>query len=70
MPARFVTMDAEHSMLTAAGATAAAGARVFTATSSQGLLYGFEMLYTIAGWRAPLVVPAPESVTRYSATSL
>lgn len=29
--------------------TAAAGARVFTATSSQGLLYGFEMLYTIAG---------------------
>jgi len=31
MPARFVTMDSEHSMLTAAGAAAAAGARVFTA---------------------------------------
>ena len=43
-------------MLTAAGAAAAAGARVFTATSSQGLLYGFEMLYTIAGWRVPLVL--------------
>ena len=56
MPARFVTMDSEHSMLTAAGAAAAAGARVFTATSSQGLLYGFEMLYTIAGWRVPLVL--------------
>ena len=56
MPARFVTMDSEHSMFTAAGAAAAAGARVFTATSSQGLLYGFEMLYTIAGWRVPLVV--------------
>src|SRR5215831_17121240 len=55
-PARFVTMDSEHSMLTAAGAAAAAGARVFTATSSQGLLYGFEMLYTIAGWRVPLVL--------------
>jgi pyruvate ferredoxin oxidoreductase alpha subunit len=56
MPARFVTMDSEHSMLTAAGAAAATGARVFTATSSQGLLYGFEMLYTIAGWRVPLVL--------------
>jgi pyruvate ferredoxin oxidoreductase alpha subunit len=56
LPGRFVTMDSEHSMLTAAGAAAAAGARVFTATSSQGLLYGFEMLYTIAGWRVPLVL--------------
>jgi pyruvate ferredoxin oxidoreductase alpha subunit len=56
MPARFVTMDSEHSMLTAAGAAAAAGARVYTATSSQGLLYGFEVLYTIAGWRVPLVL--------------
>jgi pyruvate ferredoxin oxidoreductase alpha subunit len=43
-------------MFSAAGAAAATGARVFTATSSQGLLYGFEMLYTIAGWRVPLVV--------------
>jgi pyruvate ferredoxin oxidoreductase alpha subunit len=55
MEGRFVTMDSEHSMFSAAGAAAAAGARVFTATSSQGLLYGFEMLYTIAGWRVPLV---------------
>src|SRR5215831_637343 len=50
IPARFVTLDSEHSMLTAAGA------RVFTATSSQGLLYGVEVLYTIAGWRVPLVL--------------
>ena len=49
-------MDSEHSMLTAAGAAAATGARVFTATSSQGLLYGFELLYTIAGWRVPMVL--------------
>ncbi len=54
--ARLVTMDSEHSMLTAAGAAAATGARVFTASSSQGLVYGFEMLYTIAGWRVPLVL--------------
>jgi pyruvate ferredoxin oxidoreductase alpha subunit len=56
IPARFVTLDSEYSMLPAAGAAAAAGARVFTATSSQGLLYGFEVLYTIAGWRVPLVL--------------
>ena len=56
LAARFVTMDSEHSMMTAAGAAAATGARVFTATSSQGLLYAFELLYSIAGWRAPLVL--------------
>jgi pyruvate ferredoxin oxidoreductase alpha subunit len=56
LAARLVTLDSEHSMLTAAGAAAATGARVFTATSSQGLVYGFEMLYTVAGWRVPLVL--------------
>jgi len=56
MAARFVTMDSEHSMMTAAGAAAATGARVFTATSSQGLLYAFEVLYTVSGWRVPLVL--------------
>ncbi|MEM1709133.1 MAG: pyruvate synthase [Nitrososphaerota archaeon] len=56
MEAIFVQMESEHSLLTAAGTAAATGARVFTATSSQGLLYGFEMLYSIAGWRAPLVL--------------
>jgi pyruvate ferredoxin oxidoreductase alpha subunit len=56
LEARIVTMDSEHSMLTAAGAAAATGARVFTASSSQGLVYGFEMLYAIAGWRVPLVL--------------
>lgn len=54
--ARMVTLDSEHSMITAAGAAAATGVRVFTATSSQGLLYGLEMLYTVAGWRAPFVL--------------
>lgn len=56
MDARFVSLDSEHSMIAAAGAASATGARVFTATSSQGLLYGFEMLYTVAGWRVPLVM--------------
>jgi len=56
LDARMVTLDSEHSMVTAAGAAAATGVRAFTATSSQGLLYGMEMLYTVAGWRAPFVL--------------
>jgi pyruvate ferredoxin oxidoreductase alpha subunit len=56
MHGKFVTLDSEHSMLTAAGAAAAAGVRVFTATSSQGLVYGLEALYSVAGWRVPLVL--------------
>lgn len=56
MEGRMVTLDSEHSMLTAAGAAAATGVRVFSATSSQGLLHAMEMIYTVAGWRAPLVL--------------
>ncbi len=56
MNGRLVTLESEHSMITAAGAAAATGVRVFSATSSQGLLYGMEMLYTVAGWRAPFVL--------------
>lgn len=53
---RMVNMDSEHSMITAAGTAAATGVRVFSATSSQGLLYGLEMLYAAAGWRVPWVL--------------
>jgi pyruvate ferredoxin oxidoreductase alpha subunit len=56
MPGRLVTLESEHSMLTAAGAAAATGVRVFSATSSQGLLYAMEMLYAVSGWRAPFVL--------------
>jgi pyruvate ferredoxin oxidoreductase alpha subunit len=56
MKAKFVTYDSEHSMVTAAGAASLTGARTFTATSSQGLLYAFEMLYNVSGWRAPIVL--------------
>ncbi len=55
-PGRMTLLESEHSMLTAAGAAAATGVRVFTATSSQGLLYAMEMLYSVAGWRVPLVL--------------
>jgi pyruvate ferredoxin oxidoreductase alpha subunit len=56
MRARMVTLESEHSMMTAAGAAAATGVRVFTATSSQGLLYAMEMIYAVPGWRVPLVL--------------
>ncbi len=67
IPGRLVTLESEHSMLTAAGAAAATGVRVFSATSSQGLLYAMEMLYTVAGWRAPFVLV---NVSRGLATPL
>jgi pyruvate ferredoxin oxidoreductase alpha subunit len=56
MRGRLVIMESEHSMITAAAAAAAAGVRAFTATSSQGLLYAMEMLFTVPGWRAPFVL--------------
>lgn len=56
MHGKFVTLDSEHSMITAAGAAATTGVRTFTATSSQGLIYGMEALYTVSGWRVPLVL--------------
>ncbi len=54
--AKFVNFESEHSMITAAGAASLTGARAFTATSSQGLLYAMEALYTVAGWRAPMML--------------
>lgn len=56
LDARLVTLESEHSMVTAAGAAATTGVRVYSATSSQGLLYAMEMLYTVSGWRAPFVL--------------
>lgn len=53
---KLVMLESEHSMMTAAGAAATTGVRVFSATSSQGLLYAMEMIYTVAGWRAPFVL--------------
>ncbi len=53
---KFTNMDSEHSMFMAAGAAAATGVRVFTASSSQGILHGMESLYTITGWRVPMVL--------------
>ena len=52
----FVTLDSEHSMITAARAAAAIGMGVFTATSTQGLAYSMGAMYTVSGWHVPLVL--------------
>ncbi len=56
MQGKFTNMDSEHSMFMAAGAASASGVRVFTASSSQGILHGLESLHTLCGWRVPLVM--------------
>ncbi|MCG7850615.1 MAG: pyruvate ferredoxin oxidoreductase [ANME-2 cluster archaeon] len=52
----FDRMESEHSVMSAAVGAAAVGARVFTATSSQGLLLMHEVLYIAAGMRLPIVM--------------
>ena len=52
-----VTVESEHSAMSATIGAAAAGARSMTATSSQGLALMWEMLYIAAGLRLPIVMP-------------
>ncbi|MEM3403070.1 MAG: ferredoxin oxidoreductase [Nitrososphaeria archaeon] len=54
--AEFIPVESEHSALTAALAASAAGARVFTSTSSQGLLLMHEILFITAAMRMPVVM--------------
>ncbi len=49
-------MESEHSVLAAAIASEAAGARTFTASSSQGLMLMHEMHYVASGMRLPIVM--------------
>ncbi len=52
----FVAVESEHSALSACVGASVTGARVFTATSSQGLAYMHEMLYNVSGMRLPIVM--------------
>ena len=52
----FVKMDSEHSVMSAAVGASAAGARVFTASSSQGLMLMNEIMYIASGLRLPIVM--------------
>jgi pyruvate ferredoxin oxidoreductase alpha subunit len=52
----FICTESEHSALTACLAASLTGARVFTASASQGLALMHEMLFITSGCRAPVVM--------------
>ena len=56
LAAEYVHVESEHSALACAIGASATGARTFTATSSQGLLYMAECLTYASGGRFPIVM--------------
>ncbi len=54
--AEVITPESEHSVMAACIPASLAGARVFTATASQGLLLMHELLHYASGARAPIVM--------------
>ncbi|MBL7071755.1 MAG: pyruvate ferredoxin oxidoreductase [Candidatus Omnitrophica bacterium] len=56
LKARFIKVESEHSAMAASIGASAAGARSFTATSSQGLALMHEMLHWATGARVPVVM--------------
>jgi len=55
MPVEFIRVESEHSVMAALVGASLAGARCFTATSGQGLLYMAEPVHWAAGARLPIV---------------
>lgn len=56
LTAEFIHVESEHSALSCAMGASTVGARAFTATSSQGLLYMAECLTYASGGRFPIVM--------------
>jgi len=56
LKAEYVRVESEHSALTVCISAATVGARVFTSTSSHGLLYMHEQVHWAAGARLPIVM--------------
>lgn len=56
LDAEYIPVESEHSAMSACLGAAAAGARTFTATSSQGLALMNEVLYVASGMRLPVVM--------------
>lgn len=54
--AEYIRVESEHSAISAAVGACGAGVRVFTATSSQGLMLMHEILFAAAGMRMPIVM--------------
>lgn len=56
MDAKYMLVESEHSAMAASLGASMMGARTFTASSSQGLLYMCEMLSYVSGARHPVVM--------------
>jgi pyruvate/2-oxoacid:ferredoxin oxidoreductase alpha subunit len=56
LKAEFIRVESEHSALTVCISASTVGARVFTATSANGLAYMHEQLHWAAGARLPIVL--------------
>ena len=56
LDAEFMCVESEHSAMSACAGASGTGARVFTATSSQGLLYMQEVLPIVSAMRLPVVM--------------
>ncbi len=56
LDAKFIKVESEHSAMAACVGASAAGARAFTATSSQGLALMHEMLHWASNARHPIVM--------------
>jgi pyruvate ferredoxin oxidoreductase alpha subunit len=56
MDAEMIHVESEHSALAATYGAAVGGVRAFTATSSHGLVYMYEVLWWAAGSRIPVVM--------------
>lgn len=56
MKCQYMHVESEHSAMACAMGASLAGARTFTATSSQGLAYMCEMLHYVSGSRFPIVM--------------
>jgi len=56
MVTEYMHVESEHSALSASMGASSVGARTFTATSSQGLLYMAEALHYASGGRYPIVM--------------
>lgn len=56
MKAEYIPVESEHSALGVCIAASSTGARAFTATSANGLLYMHEQLHWAAGARLPIVM--------------
>lgn len=56
LDAEYLNVESEHSAMAACIGAQATGVRTYTATSSQGLAYMWELLYTASGMRLPVVM--------------